>query len=240
MSARIDPLAAQSYPFGMTGEAELAASYRDHDHAIIRAAAPADVARNFLSVVHGSMMRYPGGLARFVLDEPRVNTQRGYEFYGYRLPMVMTFHWALTSRVSAIAGRPLLPTFVYFRVYMKGDRLLVHSDRPSCEHAMSLSLGTSDNLMWPLEIGETSHRYEDIADDPKRDDFGDEPYKTVSLEPGDALLYRGVNRRHARMTPNPNRWSAHIFLFWVDADGPFADLAFDKKTFDEGVNFPAV
>lgn len=219
---------------------DLGKLYRDNDHAVIRSAVPRAVANNFLSVVHGSMARYPGGLGGFVLNEPRVNTQRGYEFYGYRLPMVMSFHWALTSRVAAIVGKPLLPSFVYFRVYMKGDRLLVHSDRASCEHAMSLTLGYSDDKVWPLEIGNQSHRYEDIADDPKRDDFGDEPFSTVLLEPGDALLYRGVNRRHARMAPNPNRWSAHIFLFWVEAEGPFAEFAFDKKTFDDGVDFPAV
>lgn len=219
---------------------DLAADYRTNDYAVLRAAAPPQVARNFLSVVYGSMIRQAGGLKNFVLQEPRVNTQRGYEFYGYRLPMVMSFHWGLTSRISVIAGRPLLPTFVFFRVYMKGDRLLVHSDRPSCEHALSLTLGYSDNETWPLEIGDVSHQFEDIADDPKTDNFGEEPFSTVMLDPGDALLYRGVNRRHARMIPNPNRWSAHLFLFWVDADGPFKDMAFDRKTFDDAVEFPPV
>lgn len=219
---------------------DLSALYEKDDHAVLRAAAPPEVARNLLNVIYGSMIRQAGGLKNFVLQEPRVNTQRGYEFYGYRLPMVMSFHWGLTSRISAIAGRPLLPTFVFFRVYMKGDRLLVHSDRPSCEHALTLTLGYGDNIVWPLEIGDVSHRFEDIADDPKRDDFGDEPFRTVMLNPGDALLYRGVNRRHARMSPNPNRWSAHLFLFWVDADGPFKHLAFDRKTFDEIVDFPSV
>lgn len=219
---------------------DLATAFRENDYAVLRGAAPADVARNFLSVVHGSMIRQPGGLEKFVLQEPRANTQRGYEFYGYRLPMVMSFHWGLTSHVSSIVGRPLLPSFVFFRVYMKGDRLLVHSDRPSCEYAMSLTLHYSDDLVWPLEIGDVSHRYEDIADDPKREDFGAEPYSAVSLNPGDGLVYRGVNRRHARMDPNPNRWSAHIFLFWVDAEGPFKDLAFDRKTFDDAVDFPPV
>lgn len=217
---------------------DLAADFLNNDYAVLRAAAPAEVARNFLSVIHGSMIRQPGGLNNFVLQEPRVNTQRGYEFYGYRLPMAMSFHWALTSRISEIVGKSLLPSFVFFRVYMKGDRLLVHSDRQSCEYALTLTLRYSDDLMWPLEIGDVSHRFEDIADDPKSDDFGDEPFSTVRLDPGDALLYRGVNRRHARMIPNPNRWSAHMFLFWVDADGPFREMAFDRKTFDGAVDFP--
>lgn len=219
---------------------DLAGAFQSNDYAVIRGAAPSAVAGNFLSVIHGSMCRYPGGLGGFVLNEPRVNVQRGYEFYGYRLPMVMAFHWAMTSRIATIVGRPLLPTFIFFRVYMKGDRLLVHSDRPSCEYALTMTLGYADGVVWPLEIGDISHRYEDIADDPKRDNFGDEPYSTVMLEPGDAMLYRGVNRRHARMIPNPNRWTAHLFMFWIDAEGPFKDLAFDRKMFDEAVDFPPV
>lgn len=219
---------------------DLASDFRNNDYALLRAAAPPEVARNFLSVIYGSMIRMPGGLQNFVLQEPRVNTQRGYEFYGYRLPMVMSFHWALTSRISAIVGKPLLPSFCFFRVYIKGDRLLVHSDRRSCEYALTLTLRYSDDLVWPLEIGDVSHRFEDIADDPKTDDFGGEAFGTVRLNPGDALLYRGVNRRHARMSANPNRWSAHLFLFWVDADGPFKEMAFDRKTFDDAVDFPPV
>lgn len=219
-------------------EAELAERYAADGQAVLRAAAPPALAKNLLSVIHGNMIRAPKGLAQFVLDEPRVNVSPGYEFYGYRLPSVMAFHWGLTSRIAAIAGRPLLPSFVFFRVYMAGDRLLVHSDRPSCEHALTLSLGTSDGLAWPLEIAETRRTYEDLADRPKEDDFGDEPHRAVMLEPGDALLYRGVELRHARMTPNPNRWSAHLFLFWVDAEGPFKEHAFDGMRFENMPDFP--
>jgi len=48
------------------------------------------------------------------------------------------------------------------------------------------------------------------------------------MRAGDAVLYRGVNHRHGRIEPNPIRWSAHLFLHWVDANGPFADQAFDR------------
>ena len=45
---------------------------------------------------------------------------------------------------------------------------------------------------------------------------------------GDAVMYQGVNHRHGRLQPNPNSWSAHLFLHWVDADGPHSDQAFDR------------
>jgi len=200
-------------------------------------AAPAQVASNLLSIIHGSLTSQPGLLARLKTD-PRVNVRPSYEFYGYKLPSVMAFHWGLTAQMAAIAGKPLLPTFIYFRVYMHNDRCLVHSDRPSCEHSLSLCLGYSDDLIWPLEIGEQFHEERDVADRPKEDDFGGEPYEAVELKPGDGLFYHGVNHRHGRITPNPNKWSAHLFLFWVDADGPHSDFAFDKMDFPNNPDFP--
>ena len=47
------------------------------------------------------------------------------------------------------------------------------------------------------------------------------------MQPGDAVLYRGIDRRHGRTSPNPNQWSAHLFCHWVAADGPYRHLAFE-------------
>ncbi|MFN0024470.1 MAG: hypothetical protein ACKVS5_11295 [Parvularculaceae bacterium] len=213
-------------------------SFQSDGHAVLREAATADMARNLLSVIHGSMIRDPKGLKKFELTEPRVNEKAGYEFYGPRLPSVMTFHWGLTSHIAEIVGRRIVPSFSFVRVYMAGDRLLVHSDRKSCEYALSLSLGYSDDIIWPLELGQKHYDFADIADRPKEETFGSDAYQTVMLAPGDALLYRGVNLRHGRMQPSPNRWSAHLFLFWVEADGEFKDLAFDRMTFNTAIEFP--
>ena len=61
------------------------------------------------------------------------------------------------------------------------------------------------------------------------DDFGDEPFSSVEMQPGDAVLYRGMDLRHGRIKPNPNTWSAHLFLFWVERDGNFKQHAFDAQ-----------
>jgi hypothetical protein len=218
--------------------ADHARSYAGDGYAVLRAAATPEIARNLLSVIHGSMIRDPNGLRKFKLAEPRVNEKVGYEFYGPRLPSVMTFHWGLTALVSEIIGKRIVPSFSFFRVYMQGDRLLVHSDRKSCEHALSLALGYSEDIAWPLELGEKIHAFADLADRPKEESFGGDAYRTLMLAPGDALLYRGVNLRHGRMQPNPNRWSAHLFLFWVEAGGEFAELAFDRMRFNTAIDFP--
>ena len=60
-------------------------------------------------------------------------------------------------------------------------------------------------------------------------DFGTEAPAEFAMKPGDGVLYRGVQRRHGRTRPNPNGWSAHLFLHWVERDGPYADHAFDQN-----------
>jgi len=216
---------------------ELKQRYDTDGYALVKSAAPPAVAQNLLAIIHANMTRQPGLLKQFV-SEPRVNVQPAYEFYGYRLPSVMTFHWGLTSRIAEIAGKRLLPTYAFFRIYLKGDRCLVHSDRPSCEHSFSMPLGYGDDIVWPIEIGERFHEEKEAADRPKADDFEGDAHKSLLLNPGDAIVYHGVNYRHGRVTPNPNSWSAHLFLHWVDADGPFREWSFDRKEFPSGVNFP--
>jgi hypothetical protein len=132
-----------------------------------------------------------------------------------------------------VVGRDLLPTYDYLRIYRAGDVCHVHSDRYSCEHSLSLTLGYSDGRPWPLEVEKARSEPSAKVDA----DFGAQPYSAVAMEAGDALLYRGVHHRHGRTTPNPNAWSAHLFLHWVDRDGPFADQAFDGQMKPAPVDF---
>lgn len=137
------------------------------------------------------------------------------------LPM-QTFHWGMTSAVARVAGADLLPTYCYFRMYVGGDVCLVHADKPDSEYSISLTLAYSDDQPWGLSIGTLP-----ISDPRSRDeDFGDEPHATVMMPEGGALLYLGSQRRHGRVEPNPNKWSAHMFLQWVSKDGPHRDYAF--------------
>jgi hypothetical protein len=169
------------------------------------------------------------GVANRFISKPGVNRHASYEFHSSQFPPLLGFHWGMSAIVSEIAQRRLAPSYAFFRAYQAGDVLRVHSDRPSCDHSMSLVLAYSDDLAWPIEVGVDHFEYEDACKIKYADDFGTEQYARIRLEPGDALVYRGVNRRHGRTTPNPNRWSAHLFLHWVDLDGPFAEWAFDKR-----------
>jgi hypothetical protein len=146
---------------------------------------------------------------------------------------MLHFLWGLTPIMSEIVGRDLLPTYDYLRIYRSGDVCRVHSDRYSCEHSLSLTLGYSDGRVWDLQI-EKARSDPSARVDP---DFGDEAYSSVALNVGDALLYQGVHHRHGRTIPNPNRWSVHLFLHWVDREGPYRDQAFDGQVRPAPVDF---
>lgn len=187
-----------------------------------------ELAQVLLAGVHTVVARSGGKL----LSRTRVSNRPAYELYGYHFPPLAAMHWGLTAHMEALSGVKLFPTYAFFRTYQQGDICTVHSDRHACEHSLSLTLGYSDGRPWALSVG----RHELSGDEqfqPKfEQDFGGEPYTDYPMEPGDAVMYKGVQYRHGRLQPNPNRWSAHLFLHWVDRNGPFRDFAFDKRSIE--------
>lgn len=151
-------------------------------------------------------------------------THTTYEVHSLRSNILRGLSFGLTPMMREISGIDLLPSYSYFRIYRRDDRLNVHLDRQACEHSISLTLGYSDDIEWPLEIGSTKSTAKNATRTP---DFGGAAYEVMVSGIGDAIAYKGCEHYHGRMMPNPNRWSAHVFLHWVDPDGPYADHAFD-------------
>jgi hypothetical protein len=193
---------------------------------------PSEICNAFLQHVSAAIGEAPIQLST-VDQYPNLLRRAALEIYGHRFAPMLFFLWGLTPLVSQIVGRELLPTYDYFRVYRERDICRVHCDRYSCQHSLSLTLDYSDGVTWPLELA-TERR------DPGPDvepEWGDEPHTPITMEVGDAVLYQGVHHRHARTQPNPNAWSAHLFLHWVEADGPYAEYAFDGQMKPARVNF---
>ena len=203
---------------------EVAGDYRENGYAHLRGLIPPEVAHAFLQGLKADMGPAPVPVSR-IQEHASMLKRPAFEVYGHHYKPMLFFLWGLTPIVSELAGVALLPTYDYFRLYRRGDVCRVHSDRYSCEHSLSLTLDYSDDAVWDFQIGtdkiEPSARVED--------DFGSEPYSTIRMNAGDAILYRGVEHRHGRVEPNPNGWSAHLFLHWVDRDGPYRDHAFDGQ-----------
>lgn len=178
-----------------------------------------------LDIFHGKMqqdLNLKGNPA--FISQTGLLTKPAIEVYSRQYAPMATFHWALTPTAAEVAGCELVPTYAYFRAYQQGDVCLVHSDRHACEHSLSLMLHLADDLPWALSV---EHRRIGQPEPVERD-FGDAQFTSLPMRAGDAVMYRGVEHRHGRLEPNPNAWSAHLFMHWVDANGPHADHAFDR------------
>lgn len=211
-----------------------AGDYHRDGYRFLEGLIPPEVATGLLARMKGDFARQNLDLARLRQQGPLL-AQPAVELYGYHYPMFAAFHWGLTGRIQSEIGVPILPTYCYFRLYGAGDICRVHGDRPACEHSLSLTLGYGDDKPWPLEVARRA-----IAEPFARADTAFAPEEdavAVEMATGDAVLYRGVHHHHGRTTPNPNRWSAHLFLHWVERDGAFASEAFDKQAPPARVEF---
>ncbi|HEX9946825.1 MAG TPA: hypothetical protein VGA98_04720 [Allosphingosinicella sp.] len=207
-------------------------SYHDDGYAHLQGLVPVEVAQAFLQNLKADIGPAPIPVSN-APGHSGLLARPAFEVYGHHYPPMLHFLWGLTPIMSRIVGRELLPTYDYLRIYRAGDVCKVHSDRYSCEHSLSLTLGYSDDQPWHLEIEKGRSEPSSRIDA----DFGGEAFSSVPLNVGDALLYQGVHHRHGRTVPNPNRWSAHIFLHWVDREGPYRDHAFDGQIKPARVDF---
>lgn len=207
-------------------------SYRRDGYAHLRGLVPVEVAQAFLQRLKADIgpepIRLSGATAHVNLL-----TRPAFEAYGHHYTPMLYLLWGLTPIMEQVVGRALLPTYDYLRIYRQGDVCKVHSDRYSCEHSLSLTLGYSDGKPWPLEVEKARSEPSSKVDE----DFGAGPRSSIAMEVGDAVLYQGVHHRHGRTVPNPNRWSAHLFLHWVDREGPYRDHAFDGQIKPAPVDF---
>lgn len=197
------------------------AQYRAQGYAALNAFVSLELCRalfdQFMSDLRAGTVT-PGMKDRHLL------TRRALELHGSDYAPMRAFHWGLTPAIAALTDARLMPTHCYFRIYNAGDVCHAHNDREACEHSVSLMLASGGEAAWPLDVATEpsmlgERRWAEFADEPGE-------FTSVSMRPGDAVLYQGITRRHGRRVPNPNPWSAHLFMHWVERDGAYAGEAF--------------
>jgi len=129
-------------------------------------------------------------------------------FYGELIFEKLLEH--LLPVVEINTGYQLFKTYSYARQYHLGEELKIHRDRHACEITVSLCLGNEDKA-WPIWICDREKQFHSFA-----------------LEPGDAVIFRGIELQHWR---EPNTYGAcgQAFLHYVDKNGPHADQKDDLK-----------
>ena len=133
-------------------------------------------------------------------DDEQVVGSRGV-WYG--LPFCNILLGLLCERVSKESGKKLLPTYTYCRIYTKGNELIPHRDRPSCEWSVTINLAQTES--WPLYMD------------------GTEIIQSV----GDGALYQGCEVYHWRK-PFKGEEYIQVFLHYVDANGPHKNYIYDS------------
>lgn len=118
------------------------------------------------------------------------------------------------KKISKYLNMELIPTYSYYRVYRPGSELPPHTDRPACEISVSVCLGydyLDEDINYPLYA--------------KNNEF--------ILNPGDALIYRGIDITHYRKIFKASKYSYHVqaFLHYVDANGPHSEEQYDSRLF---------
>ncbi|GAA0334109.1 hypothetical protein GCM10009087_50470 [Sphingomonas oligophenolica] len=202
--------------------------YRAQGHVALSGLFPPQILNGLYEAMRNDLGLSQAGARKFVARGPLL-TKDAIEVYAMQYPPMLTFLWGLTPRIALATGCELLPTYAYFRLYQQGDVCRVHTDRPACEHSLSLTIAYGDDKPWALSVATVS----DPEPQPVvRDDFGDTPFGSVAMLPGDGVLYQGIHHRHGRLNPNPNQWSAHLFLHWVDRNGRYRDQAFDRPAIE--------
>lgn len=114
-----------------------------------------------------------------------------------------------TPEVSSLLEETVLPTYSYARVYKEGSVLEKHTDREACE--ISLTLHLDGDQPWPICI-ETPEKEQ----------------RSVSLNPGDAMLYLGRIASHWRDEYKGNYYS-QVFLHYVKSRGECSYAYFDNR-----------
>ena len=122
----------------------------------------------------------------------------------------------LTPVVEQALGKALWPTLSFYYVYSKGNELLKHKDRSSCQIVAGLCLGADEDYKksqasWPLMLN-INNRVEPIH-----------------LDYGDLLIFQGATTEHWRETFTGD-WFVSAIFGYVEKNGPFSFQKFDQRS----------
>jgi len=130
--------------------------------------------------------------------------QSSRRYVAHNEPAARFFHHLIAPTLSAVAGDPLKPSYVYLASYLSGAELTRHTDREQCEFSITFCLDFSPEpalaTPWPIRL--------------------DTPAGTVTVHQalGDGLAYRGTRLPHYRCPLGEGQTSTSIFFHYVSAD----------------------
>ena len=157
----------------------------------------------------------------------------------YWHPQYRKTHTKIRLILEQAIGRKLYNTYYYDRFYFPGQELTIHADRPACEISVSVHVSTNIKENWPIWI-----KTPDVfADNSKMELISKGENRSIDLEAGDGMVYKGCERPHWR-DPMPglletslerakgnqdfSLYYHQIFFHYVLQDGQRAHYAWDR------------
>lgn len=129
----------------------------------------------------------------------------------YSDPLIETVLQASLPLVAETCGKELDPTYSYMRVYQPGEKLEPHVDRPSCEISVTVNVASkgTPSPIWMHYKDNEPHAY--------------------TLNPGDAVVYKGCEAKHWRAPLKADQLNVQFMLHYVNKNGPHAGYKFDTR-----------
>tara|TARA_R110000744_G_scaffold122602_1_gene227592 strand:+ start:289 stop:828 length:540 start_codon:yes stop_codon:yes gene_type:complete len=103
----------------------------------------------------------------------------------------------LKPKIEEAYGKPLVPTYSFWRTYYKHQDCPPHKDRPPCEVSVTLCIDASDkNDMWSIYVED----------------------QNVKLDIGEGVIYKGCDQLHWRHELTYD-WHRQVFLHYIEKEG---------------------
>jgi len=170
-------------------------------------------------------------LDKFTYEE--VETQVNGSVARYWHPQYRKIHSEIRLILEQAIGRKLYNTYYYDRFYFPGQPLIKHTDRPSCEISVTIHIGTNIKESWPIWI-KTPDTFEDST---MKTLIASGENRSVHLEAGDGMVYKGCERPHwrdpmpglleSKINKDESLYYHQIFFHYVLQDGIRAHYAWD-------------
>ncbi len=152
-------------------------------------------------------------------------SSKGKSKGGYCTPWGVALHGFIHNKLKDYIDLDLRETYSFSRRYDRGSYLGSHTDRPSCEVSATLCLDyqTDDSKPWKIWV-RNDKNYAKVSAETVKNESQDLNHrerlknncKSISLEPGDILLYQGPNIPHWR-DYLLGEYSYHIFVHFFNA-----------------------
>ena len=157
----------------------------------------------------------------------------------YWHPQYRQIHTGIRLKLEEALGRKLYNTYYYDRYYFPGQELTRHADRDACEISVTVHISTNlegKDADWPIWI-KTPDTY---TDKKKTQILVPGENRSVVLQAGDGMVYKGCERPHWRdpmpgakkskklFGKNQELYYHQIFFHYCLQDGQRAHCAWDR------------